>query len=79
MLTDLDRAIRLKCALQADGLVLFHMRGHEELGRLAQWDLELLAERSDLAVAPMLGSDLSVRLELPEGGRARIQRHCHCL
>ena len=68
MLTDLNRAIRLKCALQADGLVLLRMRGHEELGRLAQWDLELLAERSDLALAPMLGSDLSVSLELPGGG-----------
>lgn len=68
MLTDSNRAIRLKCALQADGLVLFRMRGHEELGRLARWDLELLAERSDLSVASMLGSDLSVSLELPGGG-----------
>jgi type VI secretion system secreted protein VgrG len=68
MLTDVDRPIRLKSALEAQGLVLFRMRGHEELGRLAQWDLELLAERSDLAVATLLGSEVSLSIELPGGG-----------
>ena len=48
MLTDTHRIARIACALGPDALVLHRMRGREELGRLAQWDLELLAERSDL-------------------------------
>ncbi|SAL49887.1 Rhs element Vgr protein [Caballeronia humi] len=68
MLTDTHRIARIACALGPDALVLHRMHGREELGRLAQWDLELLAERSDLDIATMLGSDLSLALELPAGG-----------
>ncbi|SAK74840.1 Rhs element Vgr protein [Caballeronia hypogeia] len=69
MLTDTNRIARVTCALGENALVLYRMRGREELGRLAQWDLELLADRSNLDIAQMLGSNFSLSLEIPSGGR----------
>ena len=74
MLTDTHRIAKLTCALGPDALVLYRMRGREELGRLAAWDLDLFAERSDLDIATMLGSDLSLR-SIFRRRRAAIQRH----
>jgi type VI secretion system secreted protein VgrG len=68
MLTDTRRLARVACVLGPDTLMFHTLRGHEELGRLARFELELVAERSDLSVAKLLGSDLSVRLKLPAGG-----------
>ncbi|WP_321801386.1 type VI secretion system Vgr family protein [Caballeronia sp. J97] len=68
MLTDTHRIAQVTCALGQNALVLYRMRGREELGRLAQWDLELLADRSNLDIATMLGSDFSLSLEIPSGG-----------
>ncbi|WP_244808422.1 type VI secretion system Vgr family protein [Caballeronia zhejiangensis] len=68
MLTDTDRIAQTTCALGKNALVLYRMRGREELGRLAQWDLELLADRSNLDIARMLGSDFSLSLAIPSGG-----------
>jgi type VI secretion system secreted protein VgrG len=69
MLTDTNRIAQVTCALGENALVLYRMRGREELGRLAQWDLELLADRSNLDVAAMLGSEFSLSLEIPAGGK----------
>ncbi|BBU31258.1 type VI secretion system protein VgrG [Burkholderia sp. THE68] len=68
MLTDNDRIAQVTCAFGKNALVLYRMRGREELGRLAQWDLELLADRSNLDIAKMLGSDFSLSLAIPSGG-----------
>jgi len=67
-LTDTHRIARVTCALGADALAFYRMRGHEALGRLAQWDLELLAEDSNIDIAKLLGQDLSVSIEIPGGG-----------
>jgi type VI secretion system secreted protein VgrG len=68
MLTDTDRIAQVTCALGKNALVLYRMRGREELGRLAQWDVELLADQSNVDIAKMLGSDFSLSLEIPGGG-----------
>jgi type VI secretion system secreted protein VgrG len=68
LLDDRNRIAQVSCALGRNTLVLYRMRGREELGRLAQWDLELLADRSNLDIATMLGSDFSLSLDIPGGG-----------
>ncbi|MCC8402946.1 type VI secretion system tip protein VgrG [Paraburkholderia sp. MMS20-SJTN17] len=68
MLTDTDRIAQVTCALGKNALVLYRMRGVEELGRLAQWNVELLADQSNLDIARMLGSDFSLSLQIPGGG-----------
>jgi type VI secretion system secreted protein VgrG len=72
MLTDTHRIAKLTCALGPDALVLYRMRGREELGRLSAWTLDLFAERSDLDIAAMLGSDLSIALDIPGGGERQF-------
>jgi type VI secretion system secreted protein VgrG len=68
MLSDTNRIAHVSCALGKNALVLWRMRGREALGRLAQWDLELLADQSNLDIATMLGSDFSLSLEIPGDG-----------
>jgi hypothetical protein len=68
MLTDTDRVAQVTCALGKNALVLYRMRGQEALGQLAHWDLELLADQSNLDIAKMLGSDFSLSLTIPAGG-----------
>lgn len=68
MLTDTHRIAQVTCALGKNVLLLYRMCGTEELGRLARWDLDLLADRSDLDIAKMLGSDFSLSLEIPAAG-----------
>jgi type VI secretion system secreted protein VgrG len=68
ILTDTDRFAQVTCASARNALVLWRMRGREELGRLAKWDLELLADQSNVDIAKMLGSDFSLSLAIPGGG-----------
>ncbi|MFM0053468.1 type VI secretion system Vgr family protein [Caballeronia grimmiae] len=68
-LNDSHRIARVQSALGPDALVLYRMRGHEALGRLARWDLELLAEDSNIDIAKVLGEDFSLSMETPGNGR----------
>ena len=52
----------------ADDLLFSRMNGFEQLGRLYQYELELLSPKPDLALDDLLGKDLTVELDLPNGG-----------
>jgi type VI secretion system secreted protein VgrG len=55
----------------ADAFVVQRFSGHEELGRLYEYSLELLSERADITAAQMLGTNATVALELADGHGAR--------
>jgi type VI secretion system secreted protein VgrG len=52
--------------LGADVLLLFRMTAREELGRLAEFQLELLSTDSEIKLEDVLGKHMTVELELPD-------------
>ena len=51
----------------ADDLLFSRMEGVEELGRLYQYELEFLSPKEDLALDDLLGKDLTVEMDVPNG------------
>ena len=49
-------------------MYLLSMSGDEELGRLFEYDLELLSPDPAIALADVLAQNVTVTLELSEGG-----------
>jgi type VI secretion system secreted protein VgrG len=55
-----------------DGVFIVHrFSGREELGRLFEYNLELLAERSDIPAEKLLGTNATIGLELLDGAGTR--------
>ena len=52
----------------AEELLLRRMTAHEELGRLFEFELEVLSQNPELEFGDFLARDLAVSLELPDGG-----------
>jgi len=50
----------------ADAFVVQRFNGHEELGRLYEYQLELLSQRGDITAEQLLGTNATVALELSE-------------
>jgi type VI secretion system secreted protein VgrG len=71
--TQAHREVSVKCALGDDVLLFKRMSCSEALGRLPEFRLELGSERSDIKIDEILGTDLTVSLDLPEGR----ERHFH--
>jgi len=71
--TQVHREVSVKTALGADVLLFKRMHCIEALGRLFEFRLELASERGDIRIADLLGTDLTVSIDLPKGG----QRHFH--
>jgi len=71
--TQAQRDVSVKTVLGADVLLFKRMHCSEALGRLSEFNLELASERGDIRIADVLGTDLTVSIDLPEGG----QRHFH--
>ena len=65
--TQKDRSIKVKTPLGDDALMLRAMSGKEELGRLFQFDLDLLSHDEQIKLEDVLGQNLTVELMLPEG------------
>ena len=61
------RPIRIDTPL-GDDLYVQRMTGTEELGRLYSYSVLLVGEDENLAFEDLLGHDVTVTLELPEGG-----------
>ena len=62
----MDRVMDIATPL-GDGVLLFHgMRGHEELGRLSEYHLDLLSPDGDIDVDAILGKNVTIKLGLPD-------------
>jgi len=72
-ITQKHRIFAVGTSLGEDVLVFGRMTATEQLGRLFEFDLELLSERTDIALSEVLGKNMTVRMELPEarGGGTR--------
>jgi len=60
--TQEQRSIEFTSPLGRDVLVLRSMSGTERLGRLFEYELELLSENHDIALGDILGQNVSIRL-----------------
>lgn len=67
------RTAKVTASSVSDDLFLYRMTGSERLGRLFEYELELLCENSSLNLQTLLGNPISVELELEESGT----RHFH--
>jgi type VI secretion system secreted protein VgrG len=66
--TQVNRPISVTTPLGADKLLLIGFSGEEAVSRLYRFQLEVLAENAtDVAFDKLLGQDLSITLELPDG------------
>jgi type VI secretion system secreted protein VgrG len=64
-----NRQVSVSCAL-ADNKLLFHrMFGHEELGGLFEYRVELLSLDNGVAIADVLGKPMTVHLALADGSK----------
>ncbi|OMH25758.1 type VI secretion system Vgr family protein [Motiliproteus sp. MSK22-1] len=67
-ITQSDRIISIESPLGADVLVFRRMTGHESLGKLFEYNLEMLSEDSNIRYTDILGQNLTVILEAEDGG-----------
>ena len=58
------RFLEIKTPL-GDDLLFHRMRGREELGRLSEFEIDLLSAKGDLDFDKIAGKDVTVKLELP--------------
>ena len=72
-ITQKHRPFAVNTSLGEDVLVFYRMVASEQLGRLFEYELELLSERSDLQAVDLLGTNMTVRMQLPKvrGGGTR--------
>jgi type VI secretion system secreted protein VgrG len=71
--TQTHREATVKTALGGDVLLFKRMQCSEALGRLSEFRIELASERGDIKIADILGTGMTVSLDLPQGGK----RHFH--
>jgi type VI secretion system secreted protein VgrG len=71
-LTQTDRAVGITTPLGADVLLLKTMTGTEQLGRLFQFDLQLLSEDQDIAFEDIMGLGVTVRVDRPDRKGSRF-------
>jgi type VI secretion system secreted protein VgrG len=67
--TQAKRDVAVKSVLGADVLLFKRMQCSEALGRLSEFRVELASERSDIRIADVLGTDLTVSLALPDDSK----------
>jgi len=61
-----NRHVELITPLGEDILLFSRMSGTEELGRLFQFELELLSKKPDIKFEDLLGQNVTIRLDLPD-------------
>jgi type VI secretion system secreted protein VgrG len=67
--TQTHREAAVKTVLGDDVLLFKRMQCSEALGRLSEFSIELASERSDIKIADVLGTSMTVSLDLPQGGK----------
>jgi type VI secretion system secreted protein VgrG len=65
------RMLEISTKAGPDAFVVQRFSGREELGRLSEYELELLSERGDITAEQLLGSNATVALELADGQSTR--------
>ena len=60
------RHVELITPLGEDALLFRRMSGSEELGRMFQFELELLSRKPDIKFGDLLGRNVTIRLDLPD-------------
>lgn len=69
--TQATRHIAIETPLGEDVLLLQSFSGHEELSRLFEFDLDLLSENYEIDFDEIIGQNVTIRMDLPEGGGTR--------
>jgi len=62
------RQIRITTPLGADQLLFLKLTGRETLGRLFEYEAELLSEHDELDLESLLGQRVGIELDLADGG-----------
>jgi type VI secretion system secreted protein VgrG len=62
-----DRMLEISTKAGTNAFVVQRFSGHEELGRLYEYQLELLSERGDITAEQLLGTNATVALEIGQG------------
>jgi type VI secretion system secreted protein VgrG len=65
--TQATRHIAIETPLGEDVLLLQSFSGHEELSRLFAFDLDLLSENYEIDFEEIIGQNVTIRMDLPEG------------
>ena len=66
--TQANRHIAISTPLGEDELLLRSFSVHEEISRLFELDLDLLSENYEIDFDQIIGKNVTVRMELPDGG-----------
>jgi type VI secretion system secreted protein VgrG len=66
MKNNIKRAIAITTPLEKDVLLLHRMRAKEELGRLFEYQLDLLSTDATVPLDEVLGKTLTITLRRPE-------------
>jgi type VI secretion system secreted protein VgrG len=66
--TQAQREVSVKAALADDVLLFKRLQCSEALGRMYTFQVELASTRSDIGIADVLGTSMTVVLDLPAGG-----------
>lgn len=67
----MPRLLEINTPLGKENVLLRHLYGHEELGRLPEYRLSLIAKRGDIKASELLGKNITVGIELPDGNESR--------
>ncbi|KQV33804.1 type VI secretion system Vgr family protein [Massilia sp. Root335] len=71
--TQANREVAVKTVYGDDTLLFKRMQCSEALGRLSEFRIELASELDDIKIAKVLGTGMTVSVDLPQGGK----RHFH--
>ncbi len=68
-MSEKNRKVSITTPLGEDELIFQNLIGHEEMGRLFEFDIELVREqkKGPVNVALLLGQDMTVKLEMSDG------------
>jgi len=58
--------VEIKTPLGDDGLLFYRLRGREELGRLSEFEIDLLSAKGDIDFDKIVGQGVTIKLELPQ-------------
>jgi len=67
----MSRLLEIATPLGKDQVILSHLSGREELGRLPEFHLTLVAKKGDVKSADLLGKNISIGIEMPGGKQLR--------
>lgn len=67
----MSRLLEINTPIGKENVLLRHLSGREELGRLPEYRLSLVARRGDIKASELLGKNITIGIELPGGNALR--------